>query len=97
MDILDGLTPTEYLVLDVMVARYRLGDDGWTFPTQVGPALARLATRGYVDYKSGVVQHTLQAWFTDKGASFSKLDRPYMLHGELCGRVWTAPPGMTQP
>jgi hypothetical protein len=93
MDVLDGLTPTEYLVLDVMVARWRLGDDSWTFPTRVGPALARLATRGYVNYKSGVVQNTLHVWFTDKGASFSKLDRPYMLCGEQCGRVWTPPSG----
>jgi hypothetical protein len=93
-DILDGLTPTEYLVLDVMVARYRLGDDGWTFPTQIGPALARLATRGYVDYKSGVVQNTLQVWFTDKGASFSKLDQPYVIYGEQRGRVWEADEGV---
>lgn len=86
--ILDGLTPTEYLVLDVMVARYRLGDDSWTFPTTFRPALERLEQRGYLNYKSGVVQHTQHAWLTEEGAKFTKLDQPYMLHGDPIGRCW---------
>lgn len=93
MSILDGLTPTEYLVLDVMVARWRLGDDSWTFPTTFRPALDRLEQRGYLNYKSGVVYQTLHAWLTDEGARFAKLDQPYVLHGEQRGRVWTEDPG----
>lgn len=89
-DILDGLTPTEYLVMDIMVARYRLGDDSWTFPTEVGPALERLSQRGYLSYKSGVVYRTLHAWLSEEGAKATKLDQPYILHGVQRGRYWPA-------
>jgi len=91
-DLLDGLTPTEYLVLDVMVGRYRLGDDGWTFPTTVRPALERLSQRDFLNYKSGVVQGTLLAWLSADGAKFLKLDEPYVIHGEQRGRVWSPAP-----
>ena len=88
MSFLDGLTPTEYLILDVMVARYRLGDNSWTFPTRFRPAMKFLAARGYLRFKSGVVMHTLHAWLTDEGARFCKLDEPYTLNGVQRGRTW---------
>jgi hypothetical protein len=89
-NLLDGLTPMEYLILDVMVARYRLGDNSWTFPTTFRPVLERLERRGYLNYKSGIVEHTQYAWLTEDGAKFTKLDQPYMLHGEQRGRRWGA-------
>lgn len=91
MDILGGLTPMEYLVLDVMVARYRLGDDSWTFPSTFRPVLQRLNERGYLDHKSGVVYQTRLAWLTVEGAEFMKLDQPYMLNGAQRGRCWITP------
>ena len=30
----DSLPPTQYLVLDVLAARYRLGENAWTFPAR---------------------------------------------------------------
>lgn len=88
MSILDGLTPTEYLVLDVLVARYRLGDNSWTFPVQMRSALRRLEARGYLVFKSGVCYGTLHAHLTDRGARFTRLDQPYVLHGTQRGRSW---------
>lgn len=63
----DELTPTEYLVGEVLIARERAGETHWTFPTRVRPSIKRLAERGIVGYKSGVVPKTCIVWFTDEG------------------------------
>lgn len=86
--LLDGLTPMEYLIMDVMVARYRLGDNSWTFPNTFRPALKKLYVRGHLCFKSGVCYGTLHAWLTPEGAKFCKLDEPYVFNGEQRGRVW---------
>jgi hypothetical protein len=93
MDYLDGLTPTEYLIMNILVARYRLGDNSWTFPTRFGATLNSLEERGYLSYKSGVLYKTLHAWLTPEGAKYANLDQPYMLHGEQRGRCWVAESG----
>lgn len=74
----DELTPTEYLVGEVLAARLRLGEQCWTFPTRVRPALKRLEERGLIDYKSGVVAKTCLAWFTEAGRG-TFLDDDYEL------------------
>ncbi|MGO4383366.1 hypothetical protein [Specibacter sp. RAF43] len=60
-------TPTEELILDVLVARYRLGDTLWTFNSCNNPALVRLETMGLVDILSGVTENTVRASLSDHG------------------------------
>lgn len=63
----EDLTPTEDLVLNVLGARYRLGEHGWTFSTRVRPAVRSLRQRGLVNYKSGTVENTLLVFLTTAG------------------------------
>jgi hypothetical protein len=63
----DDLTPTEYLVMEVLAARHRLGEATWTFPTSLRPAVTRLAQRGLVWWKRGVVEHTVLVSLTNVG------------------------------
>lgn len=62
----DVRTPTEDLILDVLVARYRLGTTLWTFPSHVRPALLRLQEKSLVTVNSGVTAKTLRASLTDR-------------------------------
>lgn len=64
----ESLPPTMYLALEVLVARWRLGETAWTFPTSVGGALARLQAMALVGYKNGVGNpKTYLAWLTPLG------------------------------
>lgn len=45
----DRLPPTQYLILDVLAARYRLGEPYWSFPTSVRWALLGLQDAGLVE------------------------------------------------
>lgn len=60
-------TPTESLVLEVLTARYRLGQNLWTFGTDIVPALNRLEEKKLIDWKSGIVENTTMVWLTDLG------------------------------
>lgn len=63
----DDLSPTQYLIVETLTARARLGEPYWTFPTSVRKAVRELADRGVVQWKSGVVPKTVQVWLTDLG------------------------------
>jgi hypothetical protein len=65
----DGLPPTQYLIMDVLAARWRTGEHLWTFPTRPGivGAAHDLARAGLVGMKSGVAPKTIQVWLTDAG------------------------------
>lgn len=65
----DSLPPVEYLVMDVLAARARLGETYWTFPSRLRPAMRSLADRGLLWWKSGNVPHTIQAFLTEEGRS----------------------------
>lgn len=97
VDLLDDLTPTEYLVMEVLAARWRLGEECWTFPAAVAHPLGRLARRGYLDHKSGPVQKTRLAWLTDEGMTAWRLDRPYLIDDVLIGRTWLPGPRLGVP
>lgn len=72
------VTPTEYLVMEVLVARcVRLGEALWTFPTSVVPALRRLEKRGWVGWKYGIVEKTCMVHLTDAGAKVWAVDESY--------------------
>lgn len=66
MDV-DRLPLTQYLVLDVLAARHRLGEHSWTFPTAAGPAVDALIGLGLVAGKAGFLPKTLLVWLTDAG------------------------------
>lgn len=63
----DSIPPTQYLIMEVLAARYRLGDYAVVLPATVGGSITKLAARGYVDYESGIIDHTLLVWLTDEG------------------------------
>lgn len=50
----DDLTPTEYLILEVLAARFRLGEHLWPFPNRFRPALRTLHAKGLVSFQSHV-------------------------------------------
>jgi hypothetical protein len=71
----DSLPPTQYLVMDVLAARARLGEQMWTFPSSLRPVLNALQERGLLWWKSGVVEKTCQAFLTDAGREMVLFER----------------------
>ena len=63
----DNLPLTQELVMEVLAARYRLGEQIWPFSRTARLALAALEDLGLVGYKSGIVERTYNAWLTDEG------------------------------
>lgn len=61
------LTPTEELVLDVLAARFRLGERLWTFNASARRAIVKLADKGLVNEMSGITENTVRASLTDAG------------------------------
>lgn len=41
--------PTQFLVLEVLAARHRLGEPHWPFPQTCAPAIRSLAEKGLVE------------------------------------------------
>lgn len=63
----EALPLTQYLVMEVLAARHRTGEDHWTFPTRATPAVRRLEGHRLVRWKSGIVEGTILVWLTDAG------------------------------
>ena len=61
------VTPTQDLILNVLTARYRLGDALYTFDTSNLKAAEGLASLGLVSLMHGVTEKTLRASLTDRG------------------------------
>lgn len=74
------LTPTQDLLLEVLVARYRLGEHFWTFDSRHKKMLEALASLGFVTVMHGLVENTVRASLTVAGikafASNSKYVSP---------------------
>jgi hypothetical protein len=64
---IDGLPPTEYLVMDVLAARARLGEPYWTFPSRMRPTMRALADRGLLWWQRGSTPLTIWAFLTPEG------------------------------
>lgn len=62
-----SFSPTEELILEVLAARYRLGENNWSFHKRFKSKIDFLAQRGYVNYKASSVENFLLVSFTDKG------------------------------
>lgn len=67
----DDLPPTQYLVMEVLAARYRTGEVLWTFPSRLKPAMEALAQLGLIGWKSGIEALSIRAWLTEAGRAHS--------------------------
>lgn len=72
-----ALPPTQYLVIETLAARWRLGEVCWTFPNMVRPALRGLQEAGLIAYKDASIEGCQLAWFTEKGKE-AALDDSYI-------------------
>lgn len=63
----DTLTPTQELVMEVLAARYRLGEYIWTFTSRVKKSVTELESAGLVGWKGGIVEKTIRVWLTEAG------------------------------
>ena len=61
------LTPTESLVLEVLGARARTGEQLWTFDTSTMRPARSLEAKGLIAVHSGIVEKTYRASLTDEG------------------------------
>lgn len=61
------LTPTEYLILETLTARVRLGENVWTYPSAVNKQLDSLEKKGLINWKSAPIENHSLAWFTPLG------------------------------
>ncbi len=62
-----NLPPTQALALEVLAARTRLGESGWTFSSRHRPALEALNGLGLIGWKHGTLPRTCLAWLTGDG------------------------------
>jgi len=62
-----SFTPTQDLILDVLGARYRLGENLWTFDSNLRKQAEQLAARGLVFTTHGIIEHTIRAGLTEAG------------------------------
>ena len=74
-----NFTPSESLVLEVLTARYRLGELSWTFDSSANRALKALEEKKLVTWKSASVEGASLVWFTDLGKAVC-LSRKYSSH-----------------
>lgn len=88
------LPPTQYLVLEVLAARYRLGEPYWTFPRSLRPVLDALRDKGLIWWRHSPTPE-LQAYLTDAGKAEALSDtyrtpaaREHRDLEDLLGSVW---------
>ena len=61
------LTPSEDLVLEVLAARYRLGEVVWTFELRHRSAINRLINRSLVETHDSLIPKTIRVSLTATG------------------------------
>ena len=64
-------TPTQDLILEVLAARYRLGESLWTFDSRHKTALRQLEEARLVNVIHGTVLQTVRASLTEQGIAES--------------------------
>lgn len=72
----DRLPPTQYLILEVLAARYRHGEKTWSFPTSLDRPLLALQSAGLIDVFGSPHPKTARARLTDEGIA-SSMDMTY--------------------
>jgi hypothetical protein len=85
------VSPSEDLMMEVLAARYRLGEQVWTFANSTKPTARKLENRGWITVYSGQVERTYRAGLSIEGIKAWQLDRPYTpparkLHALASGR-----------
>lgn len=65
------LPPTQYLVMEVLAARARLGEELWPFPSILSVALRALEDAGLISVMHGNVPGSLRARLTEAGRKHS--------------------------
>lgn len=73
LDTYRDLPPTQALVLDVLAAYARLGENCRTFSARCRPALEALEEGGLVRWKGGPTERTCIAWLTGPGRQIAGL------------------------
>jgi hypothetical protein len=64
----DLLAPDEYLLMELLVARYDLGHASWTFPPRLNPTLNRLDRQGLTQWRALPDRKGwTKAWLTPQG------------------------------
>jgi hypothetical protein len=61
------LPPMQYLMMEVLAARYRLGEIFWTFPRSYTTTARALQIRRLVTFEAGVVPDTIRVRITKGG------------------------------
>lgn len=61
------LPPTQALAMEVLAARWRLGEAAWAFSGRPRPALEALSRRGLAAWRPGIGRGTITAWLTPDG------------------------------
>jgi hypothetical protein len=84
------LPPTQYLVMEVLAARTRLGETLWPFPNSVSPALDALEKLGLISTMSGNQPYSRRARLTDAGREHS-LKPGYLPPAATCIRCTSVP------
>ncbi len=77
----EKLTPTEDLILDLLVARYRLGEYQWPLSNKLVNVIHSLAARGYVNSRHGNVEKTYLVRLTDEAVAEFVTDSEYTPQG----------------
>lgn len=60
-------TPTQDLILELLIARRRLGEHLWTLESRTLKQAEQLATMGWIHVMHGITEGTYRASFTDRG------------------------------
>lgn len=63
----ESLPPAQYLMMEVLAARHRLGETHWTFPSRHASIARELEGKGLVEWKSGITERTIRVWLTQAG------------------------------
>lgn len=66
-DLSVDMPPAELLILEVLAARYRLGEKVWTFDTIYEETIYSLAEKGLVGEEHGITPRARLVWLTDEG------------------------------
>lgn len=65
-DDIDALTPTENLMVELLVARHRCGEEVWTVHSRHTGTLRKLEKKGIVQWKPGIIEKSCLANLTDE-------------------------------
>lgn len=81
------LTPTADLVMEVLAARHRLGEQCWHFDTRHTRALNELTAAGLIWWQRGFEPKTALVFLTDAGRASEYLSGTYVAPAALAGAV----------